>query len=136
MDTGTRGTNTTTDEHEFRRIVWAQDRRGEWVLYIVGGGFVSGWLSNSGYGNPWFDALVKPAFMPPGWMFRSMWMLLYAAVAVAAWLVWLRPAFVREQLPLLAVWAALGVTALSAAVGLLASREVFRHTPLEALREE
>lgn len=37
-------------------------------------------------------------------------------------------------LPLL--WLALGVTALSAAVGLLASREVFRHTPLEALREE
>jgi putative ABC transport system permease protein len=34
------------------------------------------------------------------------------------------------------VWLALGVTALSAAVGLLASREVFRHTPLEALREE
>ncbi|WP_374201038.1 TspO/MBR family protein [Arthrobacter sp. AK04] len=28
--------------------------------------------------------------MPPGWMFRSMWMLLYVAVAVAAWLVWRR----------------------------------------------
>jgi putative ABC transport system permease protein len=37
-------------------------------------------------------------------------------------------------LPLL--WLALGVTAMSAVVGLLASREVFRHTPLEALREE
>jgi putative ABC transport system permease protein len=37
-------------------------------------------------------------------------------------------------LPLLGL--ALGVTALSAMVGLLASREVFRHTPLEALREE
>jgi hypothetical protein len=29
----------------------------------------------------------------------------------------------------------LAVTALSAAMGLLASREVFRHTPLEALRK-
>ena len=34
------------------------------------------------------------------------------------------------------LWLTLGVTALSAAVGLLAGREVFRHTPLEALREE
>jgi putative ABC transport system permease protein len=37
-------------------------------------------------------------------------------------------------LPLLGL--TLAVTALSATVGLLASREVFRHTPLEALREE
>ena len=37
-------------------------------------------------------------------------------------------------LPLLAVAAA--VTALAAGVGVFASREVFRHTPLEALREE
>lgn len=33
-------------------------------------------------------------------------------------------------------WLSLGVTAMSAIVGLMASREVFRHTPLEALREE
>lgn len=30
--------------------------------------------------------------MPPGWMFRFMWMLLYVGVAVAAWLVWRRGA--------------------------------------------
>jgi hypothetical protein len=24
-------------------------------------------LSGSGYGNPWFDVLVKPPFVPPGW---------------------------------------------------------------------
>ncbi|KNH18857.1 TspO and MBR [Arthrobacter sp. ZBG10] len=40
----------------------------------------------------WFAASVKAPWMPPGWMFRSMWMLLYAAVALAAWLVWRRQA--------------------------------------------
>ena len=34
-------------------------------------GTLSGRLSGSGYGNPWFDALAKPAFMPPGWVFGA-----------------------------------------------------------------
>ena len=38
--------------------------------------------------NGWFAGSVKAPWMPPGWMFRSMWLLLYASVAVAAWLVW------------------------------------------------
>jgi putative ABC transport system permease protein len=52
--------------------------------------------------------------------------------ALAKWL--FEVDYVVPVLPL--VWMALGVTAISATVGLLASREVFRHTPLEALREE
>lgn len=40
-------------------------------------GTVSGRLSNSGYGNLWFDALAKPEFMPPGWAFGAAWTLLY-----------------------------------------------------------
>ncbi|HEX6368261.1 MAG TPA: FtsX-like permease family protein [Longimicrobium sp.] len=55
-----------------------------------------------------------------------------AGWALAEWL--FEVDYAVPVLPLL--WLALGVTALSAAVGLLASREVFRHTPLEALREE
>ena len=34
-------------------------------------GSISGWLSQSGYGNPWFDALDKPTFMPPGFAVRD-----------------------------------------------------------------
>jgi translocator protein len=41
-------------------------------------------LNSSG----WFAGSVKAPWMPPGWMFRSMWTLLYVGVAVAAWLVW------------------------------------------------
>jgi putative ABC transport system permease protein len=55
-----------------------------------------------------------------------------AGWALARWL--FETDFAVPVLPLL--WLSLGVTAISATVGMLASREVFRHTPLEALREE
>lgn len=40
-------------------------------------GVASGQLSGSGYGNPWFDALIKPDLMPPGWVFGVVWPILY-----------------------------------------------------------
>ena len=46
-------------------------------------GSLSGWLSNSGYRNAWFDGLVKPVFMPPGWAFGLVWPILYALMGVA-----------------------------------------------------
>ena len=46
-------------------------------------GTVSGRASGSGYGNPWFDALTKPDFMPPGWVFGLVWTLLYIALGLA-----------------------------------------------------
>ena len=46
-------------------------------------GTLSGRAANSGYGNPWFDALVKPAAMPPGWMFGAAWTILYILMGLA-----------------------------------------------------
>ena len=46
-------------------------------------GTLSGRASGSGYGNPWFDALEKPAFMPPGWAFAVAWTTLYVLLGVA-----------------------------------------------------
>lgn len=46
-------------------------------------GLASGWVSNSGYGNAWFDALRKPAFMPPGWAFGAAWTVLYILMGFA-----------------------------------------------------
>ncbi len=46
-------------------------------------GTLSGRIANSGYGNAWFDALVKPAIMPPGWMFGAAWTLLYICLGLA-----------------------------------------------------
>jgi translocator protein len=53
------------------------------VPVIVGLGFLIGWLSNSGYGNPWFDKLAKPAAMPPGWAFGVTWTILYILMGLA-----------------------------------------------------
>ncbi len=50
-------------------------------------GTVSGRISGSGYGNAWFDALHKPAIMPPGWVFGAAWTLLYVLLGLACALV-------------------------------------------------
>lgn len=54
------------------------------VLFL---GIASGRVSNSGYGNAWFDALIKPDFMPPGWTFGVVWSLLYIALGLSLALV-------------------------------------------------
>ncbi len=58
-----------------------------WALVCVPGivflGFLSGRIANSGHGNPWFDALAKPAIMPPGWLFPVAWTLLYILMGLA-----------------------------------------------------
>ena len=53
------------------------------VPLIVLLGFLSGKFANSGYGNRWFAALVKPDFMPPGWAFGAAWTILYILMGLA-----------------------------------------------------
>lgn len=36
----------------------------------------------------WYQELAKPAWTPPSWLFGPVWTVLYAMMAVAAWLVW------------------------------------------------
>jgi translocator protein len=38
----------------------------------------------------WYAALAKPPWSPPDWIFGPVWTVLYAAMAVAGWLVWRR----------------------------------------------
>ena len=53
------------------------------VPVCVALGFLAGAVSNSGYGNAWFDALDKPWFMPPGWVFPVVWTTLYVMLGIA-----------------------------------------------------
>lgn len=50
------------------------------ILFV---GVLMGRLAGSGSGNPWFDALAKPDWFPPGWLFGVVWSLLYILMGVA-----------------------------------------------------
>lgn len=58
-----------------------------WALVTVPGivflGFLSGRMSNSGYGNRWFASLDLPSFVPPGWVFGLVWTILYILMGLA-----------------------------------------------------
>jgi tryptophan-rich sensory protein len=64
------------------------------VAFLVGCqlvGILGAWLFSTG-DSPWYAALEKPAFQPPGWLFGPVWTILYVLMAVAAWRVWRLPA--------------------------------------------
>lgn len=60
-----------------------------YVLFIVSivlVGFLTGISNQPGL---WFDALQKPFFQPPNWLFGPVWTVLYVMIAVAGARVWL-----------------------------------------------
>ena len=52
--------------------------------------------------GPWYEGLRKPPGTPPDQVFAPVWTLLYAALAVAGWLVWRAAGWSRA----LALWGA------------------------------
>lgn len=46
-------------------------------------GFGAGAIVPSGDANPWYQALSKPSWQPPGWAFPVVWSILYALMGVA-----------------------------------------------------
>ena len=77
------------------------------VPAIMLAGSASGWLSNSGYGNDWFDALQKPFFMPPGWAFGTVWPILYLLMGVALAMILAEPESPRRRKALILFFAQL-----------------------------
>lgn len=78
--------------------------------------------------DPWYLQLQKPQWTPPAWVFGPVWTVLYAMMALAAWLVWREHGF-REarvamglfvvQLLLNAAWSGLFFGLRSPAAGML-----------------
>src|SRR5690606_30015988 len=57
------------------------------VCFAVAG--IGGAVTQSSV-DTWYPTLAKPAFRPPDWLFAPVWSVLYAAMVLAAWLVWRR----------------------------------------------
>jgi translocator protein len=60
----------------------------------------------------WYQALAKPAWNPPSWVFGPVWTALYAMMGVAAWMVWRERGFAGARLALGLFLAQLGLNAL------------------------
>ncbi len=50
--------------------------------------------------GPWYEALTKPEWTAPNWLFAPAWAILYVLIAVAGWRVYERQGFG----PALGVW--------------------------------
>lgn len=59
----------------------------------------------------WYAGLAKPAWTPPGWIFGPVWTALYAAMAVAAWLVWRQKGLAGARWPMALFAVQLGLNA-------------------------
>jgi tryptophan-rich sensory protein len=55
------------------------------VILVVGGGSLIGINNVPG---EWYQALAKPPFNPPNWIFGPVWTILYVLIAVAGWRIW------------------------------------------------
>jgi tryptophan-rich sensory protein len=49
----------------------------------------AGALVSPGMASPdWYDALAKPAWNPPNWLFGPVWTTLYTLMGISAWMIW------------------------------------------------
>ncbi len=68
------------------------------MVLVIGVGVLIG-VSNTP--DAWYEALQKPPFNPPNWVFGPVWLALYVLIAIAGWRVFQRDAL---SLPL-GLWA-------------------------------
>ncbi|MEQ1651450.1 MAG: TspO/MBR family protein [Hyphomicrobium sp.] len=54
-------------------------------LVLVFAAAASGAVFQTG---PWYEALSKPWWTPPNWLFPIAWTILYLMIAIAGWLAW------------------------------------------------
>lgn len=66
---------------------------------------IGGSMFNPGRGSTaaWYDALVKPSFNPPSWVFGPVWTILYVLIAIAGARVW-RARAGHERTVALGLW--------------------------------
>jgi translocator protein len=63
------------------------------LIAWLAGSLTAGWIGSRWMPGTWYDALIKPSFNPPGWIFAPVWTLLYLLMGIAAWKVWKKSGF-------------------------------------------
>ena len=66
------------------------------ILICETTGITSGLIANTGV-NTWFDALNKPSWNPPAFLFAPVWTFLYLLMGISLWLIWKSAAPVAQK---------------------------------------
>jgi benzodiazapine receptor len=76
------------------------------LCFAVAG--IGGWVTANSV-ESWYPTLAKPGFTPPDRVFGPVWSVLYAMMALAAWLVWRRVGWSHRALGLFVAQLALNL---------------------------
>jgi translocator protein len=76
------------------------------LCFAVAG--IGGWVTATSV-ESWYPTLAKPGFTPPDRVFGPVWSVLYAMMALAAWLVWRRVGWSDRALALFVAQLALNL---------------------------
>ncbi len=60
------------------------------LIVVIG---IGSFIGTQNVPGTWYDALTKPPFNPPNWVFGPVWFILYVFIAIAGWRTALRRPF-------------------------------------------
>ena len=69
-----------------------------WVLLCFAAAAIGGLASANA--PEFYKQLIRPTWAPPAWLFGPVWSLLYAMMAVSAWLVWTQGGWAKAKFAL------------------------------------